>query len=205
MMVLFQLISSLPMLRIFEKPAIAHEEFMAVCAHYIHGEDFKILESFSLYPGEPAFRHWDADAADSLHDGFNPNFFPEKSLARAYARFETGLRHSLMKLRLAQLDPGFEGPKAGQTIFDVEADKIAHAAMLIKNPLERERMLDRARWTKLEELEQNQRHVFHFDTVCAYSMKLQIAEKWVDRIPGRQAEANLTEAATRVSETLQRR
>lgn len=193
------------MLRLFEKPAIAHDQFMAACAHYIHGDDLEILKRFSLYPGEPAFQHGFADAAASPQGDSESKPFPEDSLARAYTEFETALRHSLMKLRLAQLGPGFEGPKAGQTAFDVEADKVAHAAMLVKNPLEREKILDQARWTKLEELELKRRHEFHFDTICAYSMELQIAEKWADRVPGRQAEANLTEAATRVSEALPNR
>lgn len=214
MMVLFQLLSSLPMLKLFEKPAIRHEDFMADCASWIHGRDLETLRNFTLEPGGNAHdggtRRETSSArkapdAPATPDPRDLEAFPENSLARAYSEFETALRHSLMKLRLAQLGSGFEGPRAGLTLFDVEAGKIAQAAMLVKNPLEREKMLDRARWTKLEELEQKTRRPFHFDAVCAYSMKLQIAEKWIDRIPGAQAEANLTDAAAKVGASLDSR
>ena len=66
------------------------------------------------------------------------------------------------------------------------------------NPLEREKLLDLARWRKLEELEQG--HLFDFDSLGAYRCKLLIAEKWQKRASGIPSE-NLDRAASAVRES----
>ena len=93
-----------------------------------------------------------------------------------------------MKLRAAKLGAAFAAPKPGHIFFDPEADRMVRAAFAAPNPVERERILDTARWAKLDELEVKNRTRFNFDTVCAYSIRIQIAEKWAARSAGNSAE-----------------
>jgi hypothetical protein len=93
-----------------------------------------------------------------------------------------------MKLRAAKLGAAFAAPKPGHIFFDPEADRMVRAAFAAPNPVERERILDTARWNKLDELEVKNRTPFNFDTVCAYSIRIQIAEKWAARSAGNSAE-----------------
>ena len=68
-------------------------------------------------------------------------------------------------------------------------------AFAAENPLEREKLLDYGRWTKLEELELG--HRFDFDVLCAYKLKLEILLKWKARSAD-QAAGNLDLAAAGV-------
>ena len=52
-------------------------------------------------------------------------------------------------------------------------------AFAAENPLEREKMLDAARWRKLEELELG--NLFNFNVLCAYKLKLELLLKWKAR------------------------
>ena len=148
-----------------------------------------MLRRFSLVPGlRPGQKPQDAAADDpDALEAFIAEF-PKGSLAREYLAFESALRHSAMKLRAAKLGAAFAAPRPGHVFFDPEADRMVRAAFAAPNPVERERILDTARWAKLDELEVKNRTRFNFDTVCAYSIRIQIAEKWAARSAGNSAE-----------------
>ena len=161
------LVSSLPLLRMTEAPLVSYGKFMSDCEGLLDGKHIDMLRRFSLVPGlRPGEKPQDAatDDPDAL-EAFIAEF-PKGSLAREYLCFESALRHSAMKLRAAKLGAAFAAP----------------------NPVERERILDTARWNKLDELEVKNRTPFNFDTVCAYSIRIQIAEKWAARSAGNSAE-----------------
>ncbi len=183
------LVSSLPLLRMTEVPLVSYGKFMSDCEGLIDAKHLDMLRRFSLVPGlRPDEKPQDAasDDPDAL-EAFIAEF-PEGSLAREYLRFESALRHSAMKLRAAKLGAAFAAPKPGHIFFDPEADRMVRAAFAAPNPVERERILDAARWDKLDELEVKNRTRFNFDTVCAYSIRIQIAEKWAARSAGNSAE-----------------
>ena len=183
------LVSSLPLLRMTEVPLVSYGTFMSDCEGLIDAKHLDMLRRFSLVPGlRPDEKPQDAasDDPDAL-EAFIAEF-PEGSLAREYLRFESALRHSAMKLRAAKLGAAFAAPKPGHIFFDPEADRMVRAAFAAPNPVERERILDAARWDKLDELEVKNRTRFNFDTVCAYSIRIQIAEKWAARSAGNSAE-----------------
>ena len=183
------LVSSLPLLRMTEAPLVSYGKFMSDCTGMIDAKNLELLRRFSLVPGVlPGQKPQDApqDGPDALESFIRK--FPKGSLAREYLRFETALRHSAMKLRAARLGASFSVPKPGHLFFDPEADRAVRAAFAAPNPVERERILDTARWTKLDELEAKNRTRFNFDTVCAYSIRIQIAEKWAARTAGNSAE-----------------
>ena len=168
-MELFSLIASLPALRLFEEPGISSEEFMECCASRFRGPELELLQALSLVPS-----------------GTQTELVrrcPEKSLPRRYAAWECALRNSLAGLRASKWKHGEPGPSRRlDGGYEADADLCAKQAAAASDPLERERILDQARWRKLEELERAfSRHMFSFDAVCAYRLKLRIAEKWTMR------------------------
>ena len=185
-MELFSLLSSLPRLTLFEQPGISHEKFLYFCSSYFHGKRMDLLRELSLRP-DPE----DPDASPFLR-GCSAG-----SLPRAYSRWEAALRNSLAKIRIAKM-PGRGSLERLGSGYETDADSAARRAYAAPDPLERERILDRARWEKLDELARSgHSHAFHFDSVCAYSLKLQIAEKWTARMDAG-APANLDRAADAV-------
>ena len=183
------LVSSLPLLRMTEVPLVSYGKFMSDCEGLIDAKHLDMLRCFSLVPGlRPGQKPQDAATDDPAALEAFIEEFPKGSLAREYLRFESALRHSAMKLRAAKLGAAFAAPKPGHIFFDPEADRMVRAAFAAPNPVERERILDTARWAKLDELEVKNRTRFNFDTVCAYSIRIQIAEKWAARSAGNSAE-----------------
>ena len=183
------LVSSLPLLKMTEAPLVNHGKFMSDCSGMLDEKKLALLREFSLVPGlRPGQKPQDGaqDAPDAIEEFIGK--FPKGSLAHEYLVFETALRHSAMKIRAAKLGAAFAAPKPGHTFFDPEADRMVRAAFAAPNPVERERILDAARWNKLDELEVRNRTRFNFDTICAYSIRIQIAEKWAARSAGNSAE-----------------
>ena len=185
-MELFSLLSSLPELTLFEQPGISHEKFLFSCTSYFHGRQLELLKSLSLRPDPD-----DPDTVEMLRH------FPADSVPRAFFRWESALRNSMAKIRAAK-NPG-RGPadrlSAG---YETDADTAARQAYAAPDPLERERILDRARWDKLSEFARaGHSHAFTFDSVCAYALKLLLAEKWTLRKEAA-APANLDRAADAV-------
>ena len=183
------LVSSLPLLRMTEAPLVSYGKFLSDCSGMLDNKHLDLLRRFPLVPGlRPGQKSPDGatDDPDAL-EAFIAEF-PKGSLAREYLCFESALRHSAMKLRAAKLGAAFTAPKPGHTFFDPEADRMVRAAFAAPNPVERERILDTARWNKLDELEVKNLTRFNFDTVCAYAIRIQIAEKWASRSAGNSAE-----------------
>ena len=197
----FSLVASLPLLKMTEAPLVSYEKFMSDCAGMIDAKNMDLLRRFSLVPGVlPGQKPQDAaqDDPNALEEFIGK--FPKGSLAQEYLRFETALRHSAMKLRAAKLGAAFAVPKPGFIFFDSEADRMVRTAFSAPNPVERERILDTARWNKLDELEVRNRTRFNFDTLCAYAVRLQIAEKWAARASGDSA-AGLDRTVSAVRES----
>ena len=183
------LVSSLPLLKMTEAPLVSHGKFMSDCSGMLDEKHLDLLREFSLVPGlRPGQKPQDGaqDNPDAIEEFIGK--FPKGSLAHEYLVFETALRHSAMKIRAAKLGSAFAAPKPGHIFFDPEADRSVRAAFAAPNPVERERILDTARWNKLDELEVKNRTRFNFDTICAYSIRIQIAEKWAARSAGNSAE-----------------
>ncbi|MDD6338504.1 MAG: DUF2764 family protein [Lentisphaeria bacterium] len=180
------LVASLPLVKMTEPPQMSYGKFISDCTGQIDARNLELLKKLSPVPGLPPGEKPSANpAADDpgALDAFIAEF-PKKSLAREYLLFESSLRHSAMKLRAAKLGSAFATPRPGYTHFDSEADRMVRTAFSAPNPVERERILDTARWNKLDELEVRNHSRFNFDTLCAYAIRLQIAGKWAARTAG---------------------
>lgn len=162
----YALISSLPMLTLEGNAGITVERFLSCCETYVKGEKYRILEELGLDP-----------AADQFKAG---------SLPGRYAAWECALRNAIVRSRSNKLerDPAvFLNKEAG---VEGDTERAAAAAWATVNPLEREKILDQARWMKIEELECGER--FSFEQLCAYKLKLLLQLKWIGRFQERAAE-----------------
>ncbi len=175
-MAFFALIASLPVLKMEEGCFMTLEKFLYSCTGVLSKKELADVEK--------------------LEPGADPDEFARNTLARRYSEWEGSLRNELVRLRANRLgaDPSpYLNGKAG---YDPEAASAAAAAFAAASPLERERVLDTARWTKIEELERG--GYFTFDRVCGYRLKLAIQRKWLARDPSKTAE-NLDSAASGIA------
>ena len=135
-----------------------------------------------LRPGEPpplALAEFDADAELQLTPRHYRMLVDEDPSARVYGemrRFEEYLRTRIAEKRAEKLKvpADFPEPEAFYSEVDAELGRIAQL-----DPAERERAVDMLRWKMLDELTWNDE--FGFDHICAYRIKLRLAEKYRGR------------------------
>ena len=95
---------------------------------------------------------------------------------RQMALFENYLRTCIARKRAERAGIQFETADPEEYYGEVDYS-LAHAASC-NNPLEREYMIDRLRWARLDELALE--HDFDFDALCIYRTKLVIVNKYAD-------------------------
>lgn len=97
---------------------------------------------------------------------------------KGWVEFEVGLRNAIAKTRAEALKldpepylvvPELENPK-------LSFENILADWMRVPNPLEATRVLDRARWDRITELEQW--YSFSSDEIAAYTARLMILHRW---------------------------
>ena len=176
----YALISSLPMLTLEGDSGFTPERFLSYCETYIEGEKLKILEDLAL---DPSLNRFKAD-----------------SLPGCYAQWECALRNAIVKKRARSLNVEAESFLNKEAQEETDVERIVSAAWMISSPLERELILDRARWEKIEELEAG--NSFNFEQLCAYKLKLLLQRKWLGRSP-EQAAQNLELATEKVERSIE--
>lgn len=154
----YYLISSLPMLKYRVEPDITLEEFLSVCSSFASEKDCGLIEKCSLIP---------------------ENKIDNKTLGKFY-NWEIQLRNRIAEKRISRTDSEMRSVKREHNDFSVEIDDIIQKAESASNPAEKEKVLDEARWNKLEELESG--HDFDLDALLLYKIKLLINLKWTARI-----------------------
>jgi hypothetical protein len=163
------------MLKKDESPALTPEAFLALCSDWVEQDRMDFLSKLQLRPVE----------------GLK---IPAGSSVAEYLSWEGALRERFAKARAARLNRQDFVPAEADKHF-VEAEHIVQEALAAPNPLERERFLDKLRWSKLEDLEFG--HIFDFDILCLYKLKLLLRCKWQARQPAR-GSANLDKAVEAV-------
>ena len=151
------LISSLPTLKFWEKPAISLEALFAECKGLVPEKDIEILRS-ACYR-EPY----------SLSISLNNTL--DKWIA-----FEVGLRNELVRARARRKKTDPEKFLRLPDQQDAYVSHIAMGAYRMTALLEAEKTLDQERWNFLEHLSTN--HFFDFDFLLTYTLKLKILERW---------------------------
>lgn len=176
----FALKSSLPYLKFGESPILSREKFLEYCEAFLEEDTLAFFRELS--------------------PEFSGSKLPEENSAEAkFFHFETALRNALVSMRAKK-----KGIKA-EAFLREEAGKggedMSHLLSLLQSaahPMERERLLDKARWDFLEELELD--HYADLDALYIYCRKLLILEKW-DAYKNGNAEENLNKTVSTVEKT----
>jgi hypothetical protein len=167
------LVASLPVLELTATPRITSDRLLAASEGVLlpgHREDLRaVLED----------RPWDV----------------RSSALRPYLDAETQLRDTLARLRAARAGRSYDTQAHPYAGFDARCAETARRAIELDDPRERELLLDRLRWTLLDELAVAR--PFGLPAVLAYAVRLRLAEKWaaMDDAAGLQFVAALADAA----------
>ena len=154
----YYLISSLPMIRQDEAPGISVESFLEECGKWLDENEMNIINPLAVVPGTD-----DIDVA----------------VPKSWTEWENGLRNRLARQRGHKLNRDVETVCRHENDWFSEVERAAQDFSAMTNPLDREKMLDDLRWKKLEDLECG--HIFDFDRLCVYKLKLMLRLKWSDR------------------------
>ena len=96
--------------------------------------------------------------------------------ARRLVDAEVQLRNALARIRAQRAGVEYAAASHRHAGFDARAEDVAARAMAVEDPLEREMILDRHRWARLDEAASQP--AFGVQAVFAYAFKLRIVEKW---------------------------
>lgn len=99
---------------------------------------------------------------------------------RPYQDADTQLRNALARLRAARAGVGYDLGAHPHGDHDARCEQVAARAMELDDPLARELLLDRLRWTLLDELVVAA--PYGIQGVLAYGLKLRLAEKWAAQV-----------------------
>jgi len=161
----YYLVASLPMLAYDAERFWTVEEFLELCWRHLSPRDRGIVEAASLHDLHPAsstcatlerWRSWEVSLRNEL------------AALRAKRRGVDASRHRV------------ESPEV------LEAQSVARSAFAQDSPLAAEEVLDRARWTRLDDLETG--HHFDVDKVVIYHLRLQLLRRRSLLEPARGAE-----------------
>jgi hypothetical protein len=98
------------------------------------------------------------------------------SRARRIVAAESRLRDALARSRAARAGVEYASLPQGHAGSAARADEAAARALAVEDPLARELVLDRYRWTLLDEIAAQP--AFGVQAVFAYGSKLRLVEKW---------------------------
>lgn len=154
----YYLVSSLPMLRNGEAPPMSTAEYLEQCEEWVSEDEFNTLKNLALVPEENS-----SGAVKQWYD------------------WEICLRNRLASHLGNSLNLDAEEYTLEEADCYSEIERGLQEAYGQKNPLDRERVLDNLRWSRLEDMESG--HLFDINLLCIYKIKLMLCEKWVGREP----------------------
>lgn len=151
------LLSSFPMLSFDGLPPFTYEQFIHRCRDFVSEGEAELLMSIP----------------DALKAGVEPR---DRTLER-WIEFEVGVRNEGVRLRAERLQWNAERylRKDGAQP-NTEITHLVQESRRSSDPLEGERVLDRARWRALDELGRG--HYFDTGALVIYALKLQILLRW---------------------------
>jgi len=178
------------MLRFEEAPPIPSEKFLELCTAFLEPDKMEFIASLKLtYKEIPQI---DRKFKEMSPPSISPDNDEIGAVTR-YNRWEICLRNTLAQLRAGRLSVDPEPYLAKFAVYETSAAETAASVFSSPgDPLERERILDTARWRFLDGMEWE--HPFDFEGLCIYRYKLLILEKMAERKSPEAAE-NLDRAA----------
>jgi hypothetical protein len=150
----YYLVATLPFLFYDTEKSLAVHELLDLCSQHVSRGHFRLLSS--------------AAAADLRRP------VPSCETLDLWRGWETSLRNELARLRAKK-----RGLEAEQYLVDttenMDAQQAARESFEQESPLEAEDVLNRARWTYLDDLEAG--HHFDIDKILVYTLRLQILQR----------------------------
>ncbi len=177
-MSLFYIIACLPRLTLTDKPLLTLDEFKALCAAQLCKEDHRTVRLLVDGP-----------------DYDNGNDTRTHAFVAAWRNREIQIRNAIARLRAARRKTDAAGAVRPHDGFDVYIEEATEHAFDQPDPLERERALDRIRWSVLDELQGVD--PFALPVILAYGVKLRLAWRWTT--------LDAEEGRRRVAENLERK
>jgi hypothetical protein len=160
-------IASLPFLDFDSDPPFTGDEFLMACKNECNKQDFSLLQKTSLIPPDsPATLFNDNWGSAKLNTG--------QSLVDRFYTWERSLRNELVLLRAKKkgIDPD-KYVQEGEV--RLEPVQVARSAFMNESPLAAEKILNKARWAYLDQLEVG--HYFDLEKLLVYKLKLKILEQ----------------------------
>jgi len=158
----FYAVATLPYLSYESEAFMDPADFLEFCSYQLHRDDFAAISALSLVPEVST----------------QP---PSDGVAR-FMRFERGVRNALVRHRAARA--GIDGSdfiatdRTGNDLSDdTAASELARAAFsaTVTSPIQAEEILDRGRWSLLDDIEAS--HHFDFDNLAVYYFRLLILSR----------------------------
>lgn len=151
--------ASLPQLDFEAKPSHSVEEFLADCERLLSHEDYQAIHF--LLNSESA----EVDVQTNSNVTFN-----------RCLQFDAQLRNEIAFFRAQGFGKDPEKYVRGEFFSDPSISSIIQDAARASNPLEGEKVLDRARWQMLDDFCIG--HHFDFDFLVIYGLKLKILNRY---------------------------
>ncbi|MDX9746692.1 MAG: DUF2764 family protein [Syntrophales bacterium] len=144
-------VASLPLLSYDSEKFMSEKEFLVCCESTVTEKDFQLLKRISLVP-------------PSRDESTHP-------VLAKWNSWERGLRNELVKMRAGR--KGVDSDKyIAPGVMETDLQNLARDAFGSATPIEAERVLERARWTYLDNLEAG--HYFDLGKLIVYYLKLQL-------------------------------
>ncbi|MDP2653627.1 MAG: DUF2764 family protein [Candidatus Omnitrophota bacterium] len=150
----YYVVASLPMLEFGARPPLTGEAFLAECRRLTDPRDFDLIQK--------AYR--DDPAASST----------ENTFWQDWAAFSRELRNQLVVARARNLGKD-AAPYLKETSARDMVVNLVGEALKAPDPWTAEKILDRGRWLRLDELSQG--HHFDLEMLIAYAVRLRILER----------------------------
>ncbi len=151
----YNLPASLPYIDYDTESFLSPAEFCEQCEPWLTPSDLTVIQGLAKEGGL-------ADFLDHLE-----RVLPE------YASYERGLRTALAQTRAQKLQRDYFAPSGVSTGGEIERDTVEAFAQ--PDALQREMVLDRRRWAKLDELAVG--HIFDIIFLVVYGLKLRLLQR----------------------------
>lgn len=158
-MSIYYLVSSLPSFNFGDKPFYTSEGFVRLCSDWISPKNIKELEKVSLIPVE--------------------NYSGNIQFIKSWYEFLGALNCYSVKYRALKLNRDSSSILKEQNKIYSDIEKGVQEAFSSENPMEKEKRLDRLKWSILDSLEVG--HMFDFDKLSIYKLRTLLCEKWLTR------------------------
>ncbi|MDP8267042.1 MAG: DUF2764 family protein [Candidatus Aceula meridiana] len=150
----YYLAASLPSLDFEKALPFSYREFLDNCQRLISEKDFCILNQAVL----------DFDNTHAEH----PTLW-------AIAKFNRLFKNEMVRVRAKRIDKDSSDYVRGDRYADQISVDVVNRAAKAENPFESEKILDRYRWEKFDEISVN--HLFDLIFLITYSLKIQLLER----------------------------